>query len=445
MDIKTKNIKVWKNKEGNLCFSYNMRQPMEKPSIIIFIGTCIGAVILAEYLYFNTIYSLFPLFLIFTFTFMYWCVYPCKDNELVEKMMMNKNVNLRLHNELKKNDGNIYEVRRKFHRDSKGTYGIITGTYMLVLLSNGEILEYELKYHKPTETECAYHEFIRKPVKCINPTHRKKIEIRKYPKWWSQIIVSEKAKLSLVVFAFVGVGIVLMSLFIWLIIAFKWKIVMLFIGYIIVFVTLHIVFNKSKNRIVNAFSFIILQPIVIIKILLDLMFPTMIVLMSYMCLVAYAFGIPTILVIAIDCLFGLNFSWETKFFITLAVCSIISVHASKFIHWVIQEHSPLKNWENHKYEAVKTELALYVINKNNVNFLIYLAYFLFLSISGFMQIQYNEPLITTSIDSAILKAFLVFIAFSNMVSKSKETEIEVKPLLDKMIRLITTHDEKQIL
>lgn len=56
----------------------------------------------------------------------------------------------------------------------------------------------------------------------------------------------------------------------------------------------------------------------------------MIVLMSYMCLVAYAFGIPTILVIAIDCLFGLNFSWETKFFITLAVCSIISVHASKF-------------------------------------------------------------------------------------------------------------------
>ena len=172
------------------------------------------------------------------------------------------------------------------------------------------------------------------------------------------------------------------------------------------------------------------------------MFPTMIVLMSYMCLVAYAFGIPTILVIAIDCLFGLNFSWETKFFITLAVCSIISVHASKFIHWVIQEHSPLKNWENHKYEAVKTELALYVINKNNVNFLIYLAYFLFLSISGFMQIQYNEPLITTSIDSAILKAFLVFIAFSNMVSKSKETEIEVKPLLDKMIRLITTHDEK---
>ena len=58
-----------------------------------------------------------------------------------------------------------------------------------------------------------------------------------------------------------------------------------------------------------------------------------------------------------------------------------------------------------------------------------------------MKIQYNEPLITTNIDSAILKAFLVFIAFSNMVNKSKDVEIKTKPLLDKMIRLITTHDE----
>ena len=156
---------------------------------------------------------------------------------------------------------------------------------------------------------------------------------------------------------------------------------------------------------------------------------------------AYAFGVPIVIVIVLNFLLGLNISWETMFFITLAVGSIISVHGAKFIHWMIKEHSPLKNWENHKYEAVQTELALYVINKNNVNFLIYLAYFLFLSISGLMQIQYNEPLITTNIDSTILKAFLVFIAFSNMVNKSKDVEIKTKPLLDKMIRLITTYDE----
>lgn len=199
--------------------------------------------------------------------------------------------------------------------------------------------------------------------------------------------------------------------------------------------------SKSKNKIVKTINFVISLPIVITKILFNLMHPTIIVFMSYMCLGAYAFGIPIVIVIAFDFLFDQNISWETMFFITLAAGSIISVHGAKFIYWMIKEHSPLKNWENHKYEAVQTELALYVINKNNVNFLIYLVYFLFLSISGFMQIQYNEPLITTDIDSAILKAFLVFIAFSNMVNKSKNIEIKVKPLLSKMIRLITTHDE----
>lgn len=54
MNTTAKSIRTWKNKEGNLCFSYNMKQPMEKPLIIIIIGACIGTVILAEYLCFNT-------------------------------------------------------------------------------------------------------------------------------------------------------------------------------------------------------------------------------------------------------------------------------------------------------------------------------------------------------------------------------------------------------
>ena len=45
MNTTTKSIRTWKNKEGNLCFSYNMKQPMEKPLIIIIIGACIGTVI----------------------------------------------------------------------------------------------------------------------------------------------------------------------------------------------------------------------------------------------------------------------------------------------------------------------------------------------------------------------------------------------------------------
>ncbi len=74
MNTTTKSIRTWKNKEGNLCFSYNMKQPMEKPLIIIIIGACIGTVILAEYLCFNTTYSLFPTTV---FIYVYFYVLVC--------------------------------------------------------------------------------------------------------------------------------------------------------------------------------------------------------------------------------------------------------------------------------------------------------------------------------------------------------------------------------
>jgi len=441
MNKEIKNIKTWKNGEGNFCFSYNMRQPMEKPWIIITIGAFFICIALTEYLYYSTNYSLFPLIFLFVLSFLYWAFYPCRNNEEIEEIIMNKNVDLRLHNELKVFGKDIYEVKRKFHQDSKGTYGIVTGTYMLVLLSNDEILEYELKYHKPTETENAYFEFVKRPAKCVNVEHRKAIETKNLTKLREKVKIPERITLSLIIFAIMDIGVGGTLLYLWLVTRFEWKAIAFFVGYIIIFMGLQSLIGKRQNKILKVFDFVVSLPIAITMLWFNLMLPTMTILISYICLGIYAFGIPMLVVKGLDYLFELNISWETLLFITLAIGSIVSVYGTKFIHWVIKEYSPLKNWENHKYEAVKTELALYVISKNNVNFFIYLAYFVYLSLSGFMQIQYNEPLITANIDGAILKAFIVFIAFSNMVSKSKDVEIKTKPLLNKIIRLMTTHDK----
>lgn len=441
MDKTIKNIKTWQNEEKNLCFSYDMRQPMENPWIIVVVGVCFGCIELVEYLCFKTTYGWIPLLFLFMFIFVYWVFYPCKDNEAIEEMMMNSNVDLSLHNDLRVFDKSVHEVRRKFHKDTKGTYGIVTGTYMLILLSNDEVLEYELKYHKSTKTEGAYHEFLKNPQKCTNTEHRKVVESRNFAKWWKKVKISETGKLSLVIILIVGVGVVFASLYFWLMMKFEWKSAVFFIGYVAIFMGAHALIGKSQNKILKNLNLIVSLPLVITMLWLNLMLPTMTILMSYIFLGVYAFGVPMLVIKSLVFLFDLNVSLQSVCFITLAIGSIVCVHGSKFIHWIIKEYTPLKNWENHKYEAVMTELALYVINKNNVNFLIYLAYFMFLTISGFMQIQYDEPLITASIDGAILKAFLVFIAYSNMISKSKDVEVKTKPLLNKMIRLITTHDQ----
>ena len=44
-----------------------------------------------------------------------------------------------------------------------------------------------------------------------------------------------------------------------------------------------------------------------------------------------------------------------------------------------------------------------------------------------------------AIDNAVLKSFLVFIAFSNMINKSGEVDIESKFLLNKILKLIESH------
>lgn len=440
MDKTAKNIKTWENEEGNLCFSYDMRQPMEKTWVIVVAGVCLVCVELIEYICFKTTYGCIPLLFIFMFIFVYWAFYPCKDNEVIEEMVMNNNIDLLLQNDLREFNKNVHEVRRKFHRDTKGTYGIVTGTYMLVLLSNDEILEYELKYHKATKTKGAYHELLKRPEKCTNPEHQKVIESRSFVKWWRKIQISENRKLSLIIILIVGIGVILASLYFWLIMRFEWRSVIFFTGYVVVFMGANSLMGKSRNKIFKILNVIISLPLGITMLWLNLMLPTMTILMSYIFLGVYAFGIPMLAIKGLVFLLDLNISQPSVFFITLATGSIVCVHGSKFIHWIIKEYTPLKNWGNHKYEAVMTELALYVINKNNVNFLIYLSYFILLTISGFMQIQYNEPLIRADIDGAILKAFLVFIAYSNMISKSKDVEIKTKPLLEKIMRLITTHD-----
>jgi hypothetical protein len=48
-------------------------------------------------------------------------------------------------------------------------------------------------------------------------------------------------------------------------------------------------------------------------------------------------------------------------------------------------------------------------------------------------------LITIAIDNAVLKSFLVFLAFSNMVNKSKEVDMKADSLLGKILRLMKFH------
>jgi len=84
--------------------------------------------------------------------------------------------------------------------------------------------------------------------------------------------------------------------------------------------------------------------------------------------------------------------------------------------------------ENPKNKYLK-ELTSIFFQKNNLLFFIYACYFIYLGIMSFFKIQYEKPLLSIETDLAILQSFLVFIAFANMIVKSKDVSLAPQRIL----------------
>ena len=183
---------------------------------------------------------------------------------------------------------------------------------------------------------------------------------------------------------------------------------------------------------------IVSLPIVFLYLLTALVQPFITVVGTYFFVVSFAFGIPALIMICLSKLVWLQLRPETAVFVVLALGSILS--SNYFVSKSIIRHTPLKDWGNHTYESYREKLAFYLVHPSNMVFLIYLIYFVFLSVSGYLLIQNGTYMISESFDVAILKAFLVYIAYTNMRTKAKNTEIEAKELLGRISSLFV-HDK----
>ena len=247
---------------------------------------------------------------------------------------------------------------------------------------------------------------------------------RHFLKWLNSNRLSERTKLLLLLFTFFIIGVISISGICLLLYWLKWKFIVAIIGYIFISLILSSIKNKYRNNFWQFLSSIISLP----KYLIYFIYPTYIIICSYVYLIVFS-GIPALFLINILVyIFKFKLLEETIIFILLSLLSIVSVFGQKIIRWAIKKYSPLK-------QSFEQELAFYVIHRSNLIFLIYSMYLLYFCISNFIQIQCHSPLISIEIDNAILKSFLVFIACSNMLTKSKEVEVEAKELFVKIIKL----------
>ena len=431
-------VKKWTKHNGNKCFRFSERKEFERPWIIVLIAILLVAIIGAEYIIYGSSHSLVPNFVLFVFAFLWWTVLPLKANEVVIETTVHE-----LMDEIVDADAKAAgtEVIKSFvHYDTKGTYAIITGRCFLVLLKNGVVWEYPCVYHNPTNDHEGFYECGRNYTICRSENHIRAIHPQRWRRFVSKFKMSDKTQLGVLIVAILAIGCLVFGLFCWMLYALKlWSLVIL-AGFSMVLGALDWVARITKNQAGRAIKKMVLYLRVLVYCLISIAHPFITIVGTYFFMFIYAFAIPAIGLIAMKEICNWNILSETIVFLAISFGSILCSHSYSMTKWLIHQ-TPLRNWGNHRYEYYREELAVYLIHPSNVIFLLYLMYFVFLGVSGFLQIQSGGYLISKENDTVVLKAFLVYIAFTNMRIKAKDAEIDVKELLKRTLQLFV-HDKE---
>lgn len=246
-------------------------------------------------------------------------------------------------------------------------------------------------------------------------------------------ILPYKIRLWFVIILILLGGGILFSSIIWIAFKLKWWLILLLAIILILPSFINWLNKKINNKFIDVISRLASLPIAVIHLLLQIIHPFITIFGTLLFVVLYSFGVPALILVCMINAGWLTLKYETFLFIVLAIGSIL---CSTFtIAKMFLLHSPIKNTGKHKYEYYRERLALYIIHPSNIVFFIYFFYLIYLVISSYLTIQNNDYLISKSVDDAILKAFLVFIAYTNMLNKSRESEMDAKIIMRDLLKL----------
>lgn len=425
-------MEKWINYHGNVCFRFPMQREPGKIWIIISIGILCVFIFCLEKWILGTELSLIPLSFLFFGAFLWWIDLPARHNDPIINKTIHEIMDPIVFEDAK-TAGVVVEKSIVYH-DQKGTYGFVEASNLLVLLSNKSVWEYPIIYHGPINNEDAYFECEKKYSISKNQTHIKKINPNRWRRFLGLLKLSEKNFMGLLLVIILVVGGFSFAGFAWLLENSGWWLLGVILGYICVYSITEWAYSKLPCSLFNVIRYVVSFPLVITYLLCELGIPFVTIVGTYFFVVLFAFGFPALILIGLGKMGIFVLQPETVVFIVLSIGSILCSNYHHMNKWIIR-HSPLRDWGNHLYESYRQELSDYLIHPSNIVYALYLVYFLFLAISGFIQIQDGGYLISESVDAAVIKAFLVYIAFTNMRSKQKDAQLDVKELLQKTLLL----------
>lgn len=133
---------------------------------------------------------------------------------------------------------------------------------------------------------------------------------------------------------------------------------------------------------------------------------------------------------------GINVNYIV--FLIVVCLSLSSVYANKLIHSVYERMDIMCDTDEKNLESPILGFVEYIFQKENINCLIYMSYLVFLVVSTTKHylMEPSSYLVSEGIDMAVTKAFLVHIAFTNMMARRKEIKFKTAGMMEYVIRML---------
>ena len=131
-------------------------------------------------------------------------------------------------------------------------------------------------------------------------------------------------------------------------------------------------------------------------------------------------------------------SKPTEYFVILVLISFILVYCPSYIKRVICKTPFVTHTEGKRFKKRIAELIIYIYDAGSVEFLLNVAYAVFVCIICIKKFQYSEFLFSREIDEVILNAFVLFLSFEGIRSSYKRIHLSAISLFQKILRLLDT-------
>lgn len=367
-----------------------------------------------------------PFCFLFVYLFYFWCRRWESKNEKTERTIA---LNL-MENQIKEDVRNLFgenisicSIGYFFLRNKRDKrYQCI-----LVYLSNEKTLQYSVMHLPSEKDDVCCCEINAEPA----VTEDRKLVRTVSPHFRPLLQLSPRNELKVRIFFIYTLGFVVIAIGLISIKYYKWIPLACFLGYLVVVGLLTYLCKKIKRVSLSCFFekrfFHVLE-------ILNYTVPTFNLAIVLFLSLTIALGIPAAILMFFESYTDFVLTKATQYFALLVLTTIILVFFNGYIQKCILNLLLKNDYEERLKERPFLEVALNIIKGRNINFLVYMMYVLFLSWTTIARLQGFDPWFSQDFIGGAMPAFLVHIAYTNMMLRQKEVDLRMDTMMKFMIK-----------